>query len=111
MLARCGNPKAKKYPYYGAKGVRVCRRWQRFENFLADMGTRPDGLQLDRWPDPNGDYKLSNCRWATHSQQQKNKRNTKRYGADQLTLVELAQREGISKQLVWYHLKVGHEYA
>ena len=74
MKARCENPKVKCFKNYGGRGIKVCDRWRNsFANFLADMGTRPDGKSIDRI-DVNGDYEPSNCRWATNSEQQKNKR-------------------------------------
>lgn len=73
MHARCGNPKDKKYAYYGGRGISVCPRWNTFANFLEDMGERPEGLTLDRI-DVDGNYEPGNCRWATWSEQQKNKR-------------------------------------
>jgi hypothetical protein len=107
MLARCHNPGARDYPKYGALGVRVCPRWHRFEDFLTDMGERPAGQELDRFPNPHGNYEKANARWASHSDNQKNKRTTKRYDffGEQLTLSELAVRLGISKQLAAYRLK------
>lgn len=75
MKQRCLNPKHPAYKNYGGRGIRVCGRWLKsFENFLADMGERPEGKTLDRYPDPNGDHEKSNCRWATASQQNFNKR-------------------------------------
>jgi hypothetical protein len=71
MRQRCYNPKNEKFQYYGGKGIRVCFRWERFENFLVDMGPRPPGMSLDRI-DPNGHYEPRNCRWATHKQQVRN---------------------------------------
>lgn len=77
MIQRCTNPKNKRWKYYGARGISVCRRWRKFDNFLADIGEKPAGLQLDRI-DVDGDYTPSNCRWATVSQQMKNRRPFKR---------------------------------
>jgi hypothetical protein len=67
MLARC-----KRHPRYAGRGVQVCRRWQSFENFLADMGERPKGTTLDRKDGTKG-YDKSNCRWATASTQAANR--------------------------------------
>lgn len=80
MLGRCYDPDNNKYHLYGKRGIRVCDRWRdSFENFLADMGRRPEpGLSLDRFPDTSGNYEPMNCRWATASQQNKNRRPFKR---------------------------------
>lgn len=75
MVKRCTNPKQPKYPVYGGRGIVVCDRWRHFENFLADMGERPPGKSLDRFPNNDGNYEPSNCRWATSKQQHETQRH------------------------------------
>ncbi len=77
LKERCMNPENKNYANYGGRGVTVCDRWlESFQNFLADMGPAPNGMSLDRFPDMNGNYEPSNCRWAIARDQQNNRRNT-----------------------------------
>ncbi len=73
MKNRCYNPKVKSYPSYGGRGIKVCNRWMKFENFLADMGERPAGMTLDR-KDNSGDYTPINCKWSTPKEQAANRR-------------------------------------
>lgn len=77
MMQRCSNPKAQAFKYYGARGVAVCERWRSFVNFLADMGSRPDGHSIERI-DVNGNYEPGNCKWLPRSEQSKNTRRARK---------------------------------
>lgn len=75
MHDRCINPNHRAYHNYGGRGITVCERWRKFENFLEDVGPRPTEIHsLDRWPDNNGHYEPGNVRWATPKQQIENRR-------------------------------------
>lgn len=78
MIGRCETETDTNYHNYGARGIKVCERWRKsFENFLADMGSRPTPTHsLDR-KDVNGDYTHKNCRWATKEEQMRNRRKLK----------------------------------
>jgi len=109
MITRCTNPKSDSWKHYGGRGIKVCARWLRFQNFIADMGLKPSRLHsLDR-VNNNGDYEPSNCRWATTQQQSRNKRTTRllAHGGHVLPLCEWAERTGIESEAILARLRRG----
>ena len=110
MIQRCKNPKSAKYWQYGAVGVSVCDRWlESFENFLADMGERPNGKTIDRFPDKSGNYSPDNCRWATAKEQQHNLKNNRNieYKGKTLCISEWSRETGLRHCVISYRLKKG----
>lgn len=106
MKNRCFNIKASNYARYGGRGIKVCKRWIRFDNFLADMGIRPQGKTIDRI-DVNGPYSLENCRWASLAEQQRNARRTVYVTFQGKTecLSYWSEKFGINKDTLVYRLK------
>lgn len=104
MKQRCNNPNAPDFPNYGGRGIYVCSRWKdSYQNFLSDMGERPEGKSLDRIDNSKG-YEPNNCKWSTASEQQRNRRSnpTVTYQGRTITVVSLAREIGIpSKILIW----------
>ena len=108
MRTRCHNPNCREYKWYGARGIKVCERWDDLSLFIADMGPRPDGYWLDRI-NSDGDYCPENCRWATPVEQQANRRNNKwvEYQGERVKLAVLARRLGIPNDILKGRLRVG----
>lgn len=92
MLQRCDNPNNKRFSGYGGRGIAVCHRWIKFENFLNDMGDRPAGMSLER-KNNDGNYEPSNCKWGTPTEQANNKRTSRFFSHDgkRLTVAQWAK--------------------
>lgn len=92
MRQRCEDPNHDDYPSYGGRGITVCERWSSFENFLEDMGEKPQGRSIDRIDNDAG-YCKSNCRWATAIEQANNKTTSRwvTFGGRTQTLMQWAR--------------------
>lgn len=108
MKGRCLNPNDDRFSSYGGRGITVCERWMLFENFLADMGERPEGLSIDRI-DNDGNYEPSNCRWATASQQMNNRRTNHflEHGGQRKTVTEWSRNLGVSHEVIRTRIRRG----
>ncbi len=111
MKNRCNNPNSKYYKNYGGREIQICSRWNKFENFLIDMGERPDGLVIDRI-DNNGNYEPSNCRWTDYKTSNRNTRVVK-LSIDKANIIremrllgfklrEIAEKFNISLTMVYF---------
>lgn len=97
MRERCLNPNHRFYYSYGGRGITICKRWDKFENFYSDMGNRPSGnYSLDR-RDNNKGYSPSNCYWATKLEQGNNRRTNKivTHAGKSQTVAQWARELGI----------------
>lgn len=108
MKQRCQNPKYHGYRRYGGRGIKVCKEWQSFEGFFADIGEAPEGRSLGRI-DNNKDYEKSNCRWETPTQQQRNRSNTTyiTYKGATRPLAEWGEMLGISHNAMKARRRLG----
>ena len=106
MIQRCTNEKHQSYKHYGERGIKVCDRWlASYENFLEDMGHRPEGRSLDRI-DNDGNYCKANCRWATVAEQNDNKRRTL-YFNDGVPVAQFIRENNLNygQAIYYYDLK------
>ena len=75
MKQRCLNVNSINFKYYGGRGIKIYIPWLDFKKFLADLGERPQNKTLDRYPNNDGNYEPGNVRWATWSEQMKNRKD------------------------------------
>lgn len=106
MVGRCTNPKYDNYKRYGGIGITVDPSWLNFENFVVDMGYRPEGKTLDRIDSSKG-YSKDNCRWLTPSEQQKNRKCAFliTYKGITKNASDWALDLGLTKGAVWNRIK------
>ena len=107
--SRCNNPNSDSF--YGDRGIAFAPAWDDFNQFLADMGERPEGATLDRINNGKG-YEPGNCRWATPKQQAFNRRNTRlpefhEFKGRAMRLEEWAAETGINKSTLVTRLHRG----
>lgn len=109
MLQRCTNENDPSYSRYGGMGVSVCPAWRDFATFFADMGERPEGMSIDRYPNQAGNYEPGNCRWASAREQQRNRKISKTLTVDGVTkpLIEWAYWSGIEYSTLLRRLHSG----
>ena len=96
IKSRCDNKNHISYKRYGAKGIKYCKKWKRFDNFLFDMGECPPHLTLDRINNLKGYYK-KNCRWATKKEQAVNRKTTHliTWNGETMCIADWAKAKGI----------------
>lgn len=111
---RCFNPRYHQFEHYGGRGITMCEEWRNsFTTFLSDMGKAPKGdgqhgyLELDRYPNKNGNYEPGNCRWATRTEQIRNRRSTRYldFNGRTQTVMEWVKERGLN-----YHTVVSRLY-
>lgn len=110
MIERCFNSSTPNYYLYGGRGITVCEQWRDFRVFLADMGERPSKRHsLDRYPNNDGNYEPSNCRWATQKEQCRNKRDNHflTHNGKTLCIVDWAAETGLKRKTIERRLNRG----
>ncbi len=101
MLQRCSIKNKKDFSNYAGRGINVCRRWHKFNNFLSDMGIVPEKMTLDRINNNKG-YQPNNCRWATRKEQSNNMRTNRKikWNNETLTISQWAKKMNIERYII-----------
>jgi hypothetical protein len=97
MKERCLYKNCKEYRHYGGRGITICKRWLKFENFYKDMGEVPQNMSLERINN-DGNYEKRNCKWATKKEQANNRRSSLYISMNgvRITLTDLAETFGLT---------------
>lgn len=105
IIQRCTNPNSVGFHLWGGRGIKVCKRWRKFENFLVDMGEKPPKHDIGR-VNNNGNYKPSNCVWQTRKENLNNTRRNVfvRWNGKRLTVTQLAELVGIRYGTLRYRI-------
>ena len=108
MRNRCNNPHCVSFPNYGGRGIKVCKEWDSFSNFLSDMGKRPKGTSIDRI-DVDGNYCPANCKWSTKFEQAQNRRIDVyvSIGGITKTIAEWSRSYNVSPSTVYSRIRHG----
>lgn len=108
IRSRCYNTGVHNYDNYGGRGIKVCERWMKFENFYEDMGEKPKGMTIERI-DNNGSYNPLNCRWATYVDQANNRRGNRilEHNGSKKTLAEWSRNLGLSRKVIYRKARLG----
>lgn len=106
MIQRCSNENIEHYGRYGGRGIRVCARWEKFENFIEDMGDAPLGHSIER-RDNDGNYEPGNCLWLPMEKQAQNRHDNLcvEVGGESVCVAEAARRLGVNDGTIRYRLK------
>jgi hypothetical protein len=109
MRARCYDSNHDHYLNYGGRGIAVCKRWQSFKNFLADMGKRPSPRHSIERRENDGNYTLKNCKWAVDSIQRRNTRRNHwiKFAGRTQCLHDWARELGIWPNTIYRRLRRG----
>lgn len=106
MRGRCRNPTDDAWKWYGGRGITICERWDKFENFLADMGEKPKGKTIDRVNNDLG-YSKENCEWRTHKEQCNNRRSNVilEFDGRSQNITQWAAELNIGMRTLWARIK------